>query len=1358
MSTGHPALPARFGRYELVDHIATGGMAEVFLARSFGVQGFQKHVVVKRLRPGLAQTPRMVQLFVQEARISAGLVHPNIAQIHELGAAAHGGVDSHYIAMEYIHGQDLTRVRRALHDRGETLPVELALFCAVRVLRALAYAHGRTDAHGRALGLVHRDVSPHNVLVSFQGEVKLVDFGIARLEGDVSGCQLPGGGKYAYMSPEQAAGAPLDGRSDVFSAGILLWELLVGHRLFQHPDPDEKLRRVMAAEVPDPGLERPELPGAIWPVLRRLLARERSERPRAADAADQLQALSFDLGLRGEGAHLGALLQELFPDLARRDPGGLDLDGLVADLARLASPGSGAGGLSTPSDELTGSLTGSATTASGAASADRAAALTSLPALRRLAPGERKTVVVVAAEVTGLAELSLAEEPEAVGRAHYRMLRRVRRIVDRHGGWLDRFQDDALVIFFGVPRTTEHDLDRALACAAQLVREVRGLRRRGLPLHLSLGVHQGEISVGRMDARAGRRLRYLARGDTTTLASRLCRTAGLDQVLVSERVAGQARGRFRFTSGPPVPQRGGTHDDSFRLVGRDTRVRASAGRWLPRGDELDRLGRALRRVAGGDRVVVAICGPAGVGKSRLLQELRDLARSRGLPVYAARAVPYTVDRPLATLRDLMARVMGVPGDGLAASIEVGLARLRELGLDAADVAVIASLFGLERAPAGGRGALLGAAGRAVTCIAERGPVLLAIEDAHHLSGLEREIVHHVIAATTGVPLLLLLTARGELPVGLGPVDENIALGALEPRVQHDLIAHLLGVRALAPELFALVQRRAEGNPRYVAAVVDALRSAGGIEVHHGMGRLRTGGALPPLPEGLEGLIAARIDALQGIERQALQVAAVIGRSFSTELLAEAVGADELAPALARLRAAGLLACEAGRCRFTSDLVFEAAAHGMLAARRAELHVLVADALLRNAPRDPTGMFELAEHLAAAGRPLDAARQADHSGELLRRRQLLPRAVWTWRRAVRWLSDAQAAGAPLAACLSGEAVLQGKLGEALLLLGEPEAAERHLQAGLDAASECEDLELEARATLALGRLLRTRGDPARARAHLELARELAAGATRLSGWRREVVVAALDGLGQLAHDAGDADSAAACFARALELAGDDDALAASALLGLAADHIRAGAESKALGYLEDARRRAGAAGDRILLGRIINNIGLVHHGAGRLKEALACFEEARELRRDTGYQHGEAVNLHNLGDTWLRLGEPGRAWASFERSRDLAASIGWAQGVALNELWMAWLEAGRSGGPLDAVAAAGERARELGDLDTAVTARWLVGRLQHERGQLGAAADVLADALEQARQLGAGVLSRDISAELERVRGATAGQL
>ncbi|RME28008.1 MAG: serine/threonine protein kinase, partial [Deltaproteobacteria bacterium] len=255
MSSGPLSLPARFGRYELVDHIATGGMAEVFLARSFGVQGFQKHVVVKRLRPGLAQNPRMVQLFVQEARISAGLVHPNIAQIHELGTVRSGPVDSHYIAMEYVHGQDLTRVRRALHERGRTLPVDLALYCAVRVLRALAYAHERADAHGRPLGLVHRDVSPHNVLVSFQGEVKLVDFGIARLEGDVVQSQLPGGGKYAYMSPEQASGLPLDGRSDVFSAGILLWELLVGHRLFQHPDPDEKLRRVRAAEVLDPGLE-----------------------------------------------------------------------------------------------------------------------------------------------------------------------------------------------------------------------------------------------------------------------------------------------------------------------------------------------------------------------------------------------------------------------------------------------------------------------------------------------------------------------------------------------------------------------------------------------------------------------------------------------------------------------------------------------------------------------------------------------------------------------------------------------------------------------------------------------------------------------------------------------------------------------------------------------------------------------------------------------------------------------------------------------------------------------------------------------------------------------------------------------
>ncbi|MCK6507348.1 protein kinase [Myxococcota bacterium] len=1350
MTGPSPTLPVRIGRYELVEHLATGGMAEVFLARSHGAAGFRKHVVVKRLRPGLAHAPRVVQLFVQEARISAGLCHPNIVQIHELGLVGSGPAETHFIAMEYIHGADLTRVRRALAAQGRTLPVALAVHALVRVLRALAHAHGRVDAAGRPLGLVHRDVSPHNVLVSFQGEVKLVDFGIARVEGDVAGdpAGLPGGGKYAYMSPEQAVGAPLTDRSDVFSAGIVLWELLAGRRLYQHADPQEKLRMVRQARVPDVRAENPAVSAGLWSLLQAMLDPEVARRPSAAQAEDALQAQLFDEGHRADSAALGSLVRELFPDRAARDPGALDLTGLAEDLARLEPVAPTAAG-----DDATGSLTG------GTVSGEHA--LSTLPALRGLRPGERKPVVVLVAEISGLTEPSTRHDAEVIVRAHYRLLRRIRGVVDRHGGWLDRFHDDRFTVFFGLPRTAEHDVDHALACAAQLVRGARRVRRRGLGVSLSVGVHQGELAIGRLPGKGARGLRYLPQGDTTKLATRLCQAADLDEVVVSERVRALARDRFCFRPGPDVQRRGeGDPLPSWRLVGRDTDVRASAGRWLARGDELDVLGRAMRRVAQGERVVVAIRGPAGTGKSRLLQELRDVARLRGVPVHAARAVPYAADRPLATLRDLVARVLDIPAEADAQALARGLGLLAELGLDADDLQAFALLFGAGSPAEGDRVLpdLVLAAGRFVRRLALGRPTILAIEDGQHLSQVERGVLEHVLSVTADVPVLMLLTVRDEVPAGLGPADEEVVLGPLPPVLQRGLAAHLLGANRLQAGLAELVERSSEGNPRFIAALVDALRDGRMVGVLDGEARLLDADRAPPLPEDLEGLVAARIDALSPAARQALQLAVVIGRNLSAALLEQAGGGPDMAPVLGELVDRGLLVREGGILSFSNELAFEVANRGLLAARRRELHGVVATALEALTGGDGPHAGQLAYHCASAGRLLDAARHGHAAGDHLRRQQLVRPATRYWLQALDHLTTAEGEGADPAACLQGEALLHWKLGEARALLGESDEARRHLEAALDAANEREDPELEALALLELGRLHAAQGRSARARLHWEAARDATERPGPEGPWRRQVAVGALEALGLLAHEHGDHDQAQACFDAALARAGDDDGLAARALLGLANRFIRQGEEERALALLSQAEEKAILAGDRILRGRVVNNRGLVHHGAGRGDPAryglaLACFEEAQRLRRDTGYRRGEAVNLHNTGDTLVRMGQLARAWGAFERSRDLAQAIGWTRGVVMNDLWMAWLEASRTGLDPDAVAAAAAQAQALGDLETAATGRWLLGRLLRERGQEERGLRELVGALEQARALGAAPLRRDIEETLEATVGA-----
>lgn len=276
------------GRYELLSRLAAGGMGEVFLARATGAGGFEKQVVIKRILPHLAADPDFVRRFIAEGKLVVRLRHAGIAQVLDMGEQ--DGVT--FIAMEHVDGRDLAELNRLSRAVDRPLPLPLLVTVVVKLLEALDYAHHVTDEHGRPIGLIHRDVSPANVMISRAGEVKLLDFGIARVTEQLHATTTGAiRGKYSYMSPQQAAGAELDLRSDLFSVGVLIWELIAGTRPF---DGTSDLLTLDRIRFYDPGsLARavPEVPQAIVDVVDRLLAKDPDDRFATADAAHRaLQA------------------------------------------------------------------------------------------------------------------------------------------------------------------------------------------------------------------------------------------------------------------------------------------------------------------------------------------------------------------------------------------------------------------------------------------------------------------------------------------------------------------------------------------------------------------------------------------------------------------------------------------------------------------------------------------------------------------------------------------------------------------------------------------------------------------------------------------------------------------------------------------------------------------------------------------------------------------------------------------------------------------------------------------------------------------------------------------------------------
>ncbi len=267
--------PVQFGKYLLLGRISVGGMAEVFKAKSFGVQGFEKIIAIKRILPALCRDEEFISMFIDEAKIAGQLAHGNIGKIHELGQ-----VDgAHFIAMEYIWGRDLLQLQNRFKKRGQRIAPAAASFIVMKVCEGLNYAHRKRDVLGVEMEIVHRDCSPQNVVLSFEGEVKLIDFGIARAASRQS--RTNAGvlkGKFGYMSPEQVRGLPLDRRTDIFSLGIILFETLTGKRLFDGESDFATLEKVRHVEIDHQALAEAKVPEQLKSVVLKALERSPEER------------------------------------------------------------------------------------------------------------------------------------------------------------------------------------------------------------------------------------------------------------------------------------------------------------------------------------------------------------------------------------------------------------------------------------------------------------------------------------------------------------------------------------------------------------------------------------------------------------------------------------------------------------------------------------------------------------------------------------------------------------------------------------------------------------------------------------------------------------------------------------------------------------------------------------------------------------------------------------------------------------------------------------------------------------------------------------------------------------------------
>ena len=855
-------MQKQLGKYQLIRRLGSGGMAEVFLARTAVAHGLSKELVIKKIHPAYARLRELVSMFVTEAKIALGLNHPNIVQVFDFGAID----DSFFLAMEYVDGLDLLQLLRAAKVKKRPIPLPLCAHIVKEMAKGLDYAHRKTDEDGEPLAIVHRDVSPHNVLLSWDGAVKLVDFGIARARGID---EQTGGlkGKYSYMSPEQARGEDVDRRSDIFSAGVVLFEMCCGRPLFPGRGA-RALDRVRTGAFPRPRDVNPAIPAELEKTILEALSFHPGDRfATARDLHLALDEFLFHQAARATDIVGSDTLADFLTELVPRADRGLTVE-------RTAERALAEG---TPASELSDFVGGDDEDTVLLEDIDPDGAYPARLLRPPPAPRQRKHVVVAEVRLTGhdgmAAELGEERSQRIVGG----FFSTLRNIAFKHHGYVHTVWDEGAVVLFGLPLATEDDASRAIRMGLGLIEALRGIVGDGYPaLRLTLGIQRGVVEISR-DTRGGRDVELPP--SQRVLSRTLSQTADPGDILVGSQIYRMAKRRWYFDELPaiPLPASGDDtppHARAFRLTGaikRADRLRdasAQAGALIGRDLEMKALHDAYRHaLTAGHKRAVLLVGDAGIGKRTLVNGF--LARIASDQPMLLRATPQ-VNRaytPYAVLAELARDMLGLTdesgADELRASIEGILPALYggQVAPEVAqrDAAAVARLFGADfdehEAPGLDASELRQRISELIVrverTIQPNQPLVFVCEDLHWADDESLELFGESLARPGKRPLLGILTTRPDPRVAQFATDigaDVLRLSELDLTSTKALIASHLADRhstantAEVDELARQIYDGAGGNPFFVCEMLDNLIDRGMLVAERTNPGLLTGDA------------------------------------------------------------------------------------------------------------------------------------------------------------------------------------------------------------------------------------------------------------------------------------------------------------------------------------------------------------------------------------------------------------------------------------------------------------------------------------------------------------------------------------
>jgi serine/threonine protein kinase/tetratricopeptide (TPR) repeat protein len=1252
--------PKRLADFEIIRRLGAGGMAEVFLAKKRGAEGTYKLLVLKRILPAYGSSRRFRTMFAEEAQLATRLNHPNIVQVYDFQDY---GEEGQLLSMEFVEGPDLRKLMRAAQSRGQRVPPYVAAYVMAEIAKGLHYAHERKDEAGKPLDIVHRDVSPQNILLSFDGAVKIADFGIAsaNLFREEPGVLK---GKTAYMSPEQARGERVTRRTDIYSLGVVFHELLTGRALHGAAEGQELLEAVRAGRVEPPSTYVRELPAELEVIVMKALARDPAERFHSArEFASAVSRVLLTRQQLVDSHELESVISELVPrEHSSEPPSPEALRGLIPgqeaseSLSALSVPAATSG------SEVPEEATGPGLTRAG---------------LRERAGREVRHVAVVTVCIHGMKGLIAATSPAQAEHALDQLKNTLEEIAFRRGAhfaW----------------HTTAHGLPFARAVVGLTANPARApldavwlaidghevIRGASedlpLPLSASVGIVRG-IATGQRD-KAGHLVQHDLSETANQLADLLAEHAPPGVSWVAGGLYRLVRRDFVWGDAPtikiPFAEERNLPADMriYSLLRPHTReeklleLASASSDLIGRDAELADLHAAYYGVVGsglfaGQVAARVIQGEMGIGKTALLtaflNELPPDAR-----VLRVECSPALSEVPFATVSEWVRELTGTRADqpmdearglisealGELAGGEDGpeiLERMAELAtgrvspaVDEADVARSRQLVALGLRRFFARAAL-------------EAPLVVALDGLQWADRPSLELVTEFLKKPEPLPILVLLLARPDDRIAQHIENlVRIELRGLSAEHQLRLLQSRFGVIDGVRQVCADLLPRAGGNPFFLLEMVDALLERGRFEIRERAGGgqelvsiERPGETALPLPSTLEQLIADRLNELPAAEQGVVEWLAVAGGPLSMDDLLALEG-PEADDAVMRLCARGLCEQKGELSDVRHPLTRDVAYRALDRRRRVRMHRKLGEHLGQTPLGKGLTAAIVARHLARGNARAEAASFYLEAADAARSSYQTQLAKRCYRRVIALLPE-------------GDTKLIEAY-EALEAISRNQGRWQERRAHLNQLRRL--AKLSGKAFWAATALLRTAqfeldvGQLSRALSSVQRGEQMA----RASG-SAMLEVTARTLAAEILHEIGDMQGALAAVDRALEAATGDG----GAMARLRAEALRLrGTLLRRVGRVHEAVECAAEAiavfrkvGARRLEARAKNSLAYALLVLGRFEDGIALALDAIRIDLAIGGRFQIARTLSTIGSCYASLGDIPRGLAYLRRARE-----------------------------------------------------------------------------------------------------------